>query len=179
MRYLIPVVFLYFASQIQGQNATIPFSGDVKFVSDASLEIIKAESSKLVGIVDLTDNKFAFSVKLLTLEGFNSALQKEHFNENYMETTKYPTITYTGKLLDEIPINKDGKYQIRTKGKFSIRGIIKERILNHDVTVTNGQIQIASNFKILLEDYNINIPKIVHKKIAEEIQISISAKSGK
>jgi hypothetical protein len=75
-----------------------------------------------------------------------------------------PTITYTGKLLDDISLNKDGKYQVRTKGKFTIRGITKERILNHDVTVTNGQIQIVSSFKILLEDYNITIPKIVHKK---------------
>jgi DNA topoisomerase IA len=52
--------------------------------------VIKAESNKLTGIIDITENKFAFSVKLLTFEGFNSALQKEHFNENYMETTKYP-----------------------------------------------------------------------------------------
>lgn len=179
MRFLIPIAFMYFFSSLQGQNKTLSLAGTVKFVSDASLEVIKAESNKLTGIIDITDNKFAFSVKLLTLEGFNSALQKEHFNENYMESTKFPTVTYTGKMLDEIPIQKDGRYQIRTKGKFTIKGITRERILNHDVNITNGKIQIVSNFKILLEDYNISIPKIVHKKIAEEIQISISAKSGK
>lgn len=179
MRYFFILIVTCYLSVVYGQNTTLALNGNVKFVSDASLEVIKAESNKLTGIIDVTENKFAFSVKLLTFEGFNSALQKEHFNENYMETTKYPTITYTGKLLDDIPINKDGKYQVRTKGKFTIRGITKERILNHDVTVTNGQIQITSTFKILLEDYNITIPKIVHKKIAEEIQVSISAKSGK
>lgn len=179
MRYVIIIGFVCILGLVNGQNSTLALNGNVKFVSDASLEVIKAESNKLTGIIDITENKFAFSVKLLTFEGFNSALQKEHFNENYMETTKYPTITYTGKLLDDIPLNKDGKYQVRTKGKFTIRGITKERILNHDVTVTNGQIQIVSSFKILLEDYNITIPKIVHKKIAEEIQVSLSAKSGK
>lgn len=178
MRYVFVMVLMCNVGFIYGQNTTVSLSGNVKFVSDASLEVIKAESNKLTGIIDITENKFAFSVKLLTFEGFNSALQKEHFNENYMETTKYPTITYTGKLLDDIPL-KDGKYQVRTKGKFTIRGITKERILNHDIMVTNGQLQIVSTFKILLEDYNITIPKIVHKKIAEEIQISLSAKSGK
>jgi len=160
---------------LQGQTSKVNFSGKVKFLSDAPLEMIKAESNNLTGIVDIAESKFAFSVKLKSFDGFNSALQKEHFHENYMESEKYPTITYSGKLLDKPDISSDGVYEVRSKGNFTIHGITKERILKNKIMVQNGKVSIESLFVILLVDYNITIPRIVHKKIAEEIQISLSA----
>lgn len=175
MRLLVCIFCFNLLSVIQGQNSKVTFSGKVKFVSDAPLEVIKAESNNLAGIVDISDNKFAFSVKLKSFEGFNSALQKEHFHENYMETNKYPAITYAGKLLDKPNIAADGIYEVRSKGQFTIHGITKERILKNKIIVQNGKVTLESTFNILLVDYDVTIPRIVHKKIAEEIQISLSA----
>lgn len=69
----------------------------------------------------------------------------------------------------------DGVYEVRSKGNFIIHGINKERILKNKIIVQNGKVSIESSFTIFLLDYNITIPHIVHKKIAEEIQISLSA----
>ncbi|MBC7885281.1 MAG: YceI family protein, partial [Saprospiraceae bacterium] len=138
---------------------------------------IQAESSGLIGIIQPEAKKFAFSVRLSTLEGFNSMLQKEHFNENYLESVKFPHATYSGKLLDNLDVTTPGKFQIRSKGIFSIHGISRERILNQTVTLKDGWITVESTFTIMLEDYNISIPRIVYKKIAEEIQVSIEAKA--
>lgn len=160
---------------IISQSTKLNFYGKIKFISDAPLEIIKAESDKMSGIVDPTENKFAFSVRLKSFQGFNSALQMEHFHENYMESNVYPTITYVGKLLDKPDLSKDGVYEVRSKGHFNIHGVQKERIIKNKITVSKGNIFLDSSFGILLADYNITIPRIVHKKIAEEIQITITA----
>jgi polyisoprenoid-binding protein YceI len=151
------------------------FKGSVSFVSIAPLETIKANSNELTGIIDFNKNSFAFSFKLTSLKGFNSALQKEHFHENYLESTKYPNISYTGKLIDQIDKSQNGTYIIRTKGKFNIHGVERERILKNTVKVLNGKISITSSFDIMLDDYEISIPKIVNKKIAETISVTITA----
>lgn len=161
--------------QFPSDAQKIKFSGKVHFVSDAPLELIKAESSQLQGIIDISSQTFAFSVDVASFDGFNSALQKEHFHENYMESKKYPRLTYTGTLLDKPDLTKDGVYECRTKGKFTIHGVEKERILKHSITVKKGKIDIKSEFTIALADYRISIPKIVYKKIAEEIDITVQS----
>ncbi|MBK9733473.1 MAG: YceI family protein [Saprospiraceae bacterium] len=110
-----------------------------------------------------------------SFNGFNSALQQEHFNENYLESDKFPTATYVGKLLDPIDLSKDASYQVRTKGIFTIHGVGMERILKHEITIKNKLLLLRSSFIISLEDYNISIPSIVNKKIAEEINVSLEA----
>ena len=175
MRLVVFIFWFFYVSFLVAQTSKLNFSGQVNFVSDAPLEMIKAESNKLIGIVDLKEGKFAFSVKLKTFEGFNSALQKEHFHENYMETEKFPAITYAGKLLDLPDISSDCVYEVRSKGNLTIHGITKERILKNKILVHKGKVSLESVFTVLLIDYNVAIPRIVHKKIAEEIQISLSA----
>ena len=175
MRLFICIFCFSLTSLLYSQTSKISFSGKVKFLSDAPLEMIKAESNQLTGIVDMAESKFAFSVRLKSFDGFNSALQKEHFHENYMESDKYPTLTYAGKLLDKPDLTLDGVYEVRSKGNFIIHGINKERILKNKIIVQNGKVSIESSFTVFLLDYNITIPRIVHKKIAEEIQISLSA----
>lgn len=175
IRYYVICIFSLVMQAAAAQK--INFSGSVQFVSEAPLEIIRAESKKLRGALDPASRSFAFSVELKTLDGFNSSLQKEHFHENYMETAKFPSITYAGKMLDVIPLDKDGVYTCRTKGMFTIRGQARERIINNTITVKGGYISIESQFFILLSDHQITIPKIVHKKIAEEIRVQVRANS--
>lgn len=171
MKSVIFIIVLWSTHVAFSQTTNMGFKGKVKFVSNAPLEIIKAESQKITGIIDQTNYNFAFSVTLKSFDGFNSALQQEHFHENYLESLKFPNITYTGKILDKIDWKKDGSYEIRTKGKFNIHGVEKEKILKNKVIIKNGKVSISAVFKIALEDFEITIPRIVHQKIAEEIDI--------
>lgn len=149
--------------------------GTIEFISDASLEKIEAKSNKLQGILITTEKIFAFSVDNSSFNGFNGSLQKEHFNENYLESDIYPRCTFTGKIVEFVDFNKDGKIEIRAKGKLNIHGIEKERIIKVSIEVKNGKIYINSKFNVLLEDHGIRIPTIVNQKIAEEIQVSVQA----
>lgn len=159
------------------QNSILKFSGELNFVSDAPLELIKAKSNKLQGVINLEENTFAFIIPVNSLKGFNSALQSEHFHENYMESNKFPSATYKGKLLDEIKLSTSGVQEVRTKGIFNIHGISKERILKHEIEVVKGKVMIKSAFSVALEDHGIHIPKIVYNKIAEEIKVSLIAEA--
>ncbi len=149
--------------------------GKVFFQSDAPLELIEAASDNLQGILDLTNQTFAFVVKINSFEGFNSPLQQEHFNENYLESRKFPNSTFTGKIIEKNNFLKEGKYTIRAKGKLTIHGVSQERIIKSTLEYKNGKFFIQSFFTVLLEEHDIDIPKVVHQKIAEEIKVSIKA----
>lgn len=149
--------------------------GSVYFKSDAPLELIEARSSKLKGLLDIEKQTFAFSVPSESFEGFNSALQREHFNENYIESHVYPKSTFTGKIIEKVNLSKDGEYEVRAKGKLTIHGVEQERIIRSIITVKNGTVSIHSAFTVLLQEHNITIPRVVHQKIAEEISVEINA----
>lgn len=147
----------------------------VSFMSDAPLEVISAKSSKLRGVIDTAKQTFAWSVDVRTFEGFNSPLQREHFNENYMESKKYPKASFSGKLIEKIDFRKNGTYTIRTKGQLNIHGVDQERIIKCLIEVLGNKIKVQSTFTVLLVDHNISIPKVVYQKIAEEIVVSVNA----
>ncbi len=145
------------------------------FHSKAKLELIKAASGSLQGAIDATKRSFAFSIDMNSFQGFNSPLQKEHFNENYMESKKYPRASFAGRIIEDDDFTKDGVYNLRAKGKFTVHGVEQERIIQADVQVKNGIIQLKSQFTVHLADHEIKIPRIVHEKLAAEILVDINA----
>lgn len=148
---------------------------EVSFHSNAKLELIKATSTQLKGIIDADKRVFAFSVDMKSFDGFNGPLQKEHFHENYMESDKHPTASFTGHIIEEDDFTKDGTYNIRAKGKFTVHGVVQERILQGDLTVKKGVIKMVCLFTVLLSEHDIKIPRIVHEKLASEISITVNA----
>ncbi len=149
-------------------------NGNVSFVSEAYLETIKAASQELRGILNLKNNEFAFVVRISSFDGFNSALQKEHFNENYIESKTYPSATFKGKVLDEVIFNTDTLY-VRAKGILWLHGKEQEKLIKVRLIKKGEHIYAHSNFSIFLSDYNISIPRIVHEKISTVIKINVNA----
>jgi polyisoprenoid-binding protein YceI len=136
--------------------------------------VIVAESAELNGLLDVKTKLFAFTVNNESFKGFNSQLQQTHFNDNYLETDKYPVISFSGKIIDDIDFNSAGNYVVRTKGMLNIKGVNREQLIKSTVEIKDGKIKILSSFSILLDDYNIRIPRIVSQKIAPEIFIDIN-----
>ena len=147
--------------------------GNISLVSDAPLEIIRANSKSLRGVIDTTNHTFAFTVAIMSFKGFNSPLQREHFQENYMESHLYPVATFTGKIIETVSFSKSGIYEVRAKGVLNVHGIKQERIIKGKVEVTSKSITLNSEFNLVLEDHEIKIPRIVYQKIAPEITITI------
>lgn len=149
--------------------------GITKFTSEAPLELIKAQTNRTIGALDLKSKNVAFSIDIDSFEGFNSGLQKEHFRENYMETDKYPNATFKGKIIEDIDLTKEGTSVVRAKGVFNIHGTEKERIVKVKLNVRNKDIQVESDFEVPLDDHNIKIPKVVNQKIASVILVEVRA----
>ncbi len=147
----------------------------VSFSSEAPMEIIKASSNKLVGLIKPETNTFAFQVAVISFQGFNSDLQREHFNENYMESTKYPKIKFVGKINGPVDFKKDGEYAIKAKGKINVHGIEKDREIPVKVVVAGGMVSVKSEFEVALADHNIKIPTIVNQKLAKVITCKVTA----
>ena len=164
-------------SGLKSQPVTIyhTTSGRIDFRSDAPLEIIRASSNDLLGVLDISKNNFSFKVVLRSFEGFNSPLQKEHFNENYLESDKYPEASFKGKIIEDADLTVDGTYEVRAKGNLTIHNVIQERIIKCAVTVKNKIITIHSSFTVLLSEHNIPIPKVVYQKLANEIKVEVTA----
>lgn len=180
MRIALKVFFLLLLTtstlQAQDQRELWQTSkGEVEFISDAPLELITASSDKLRGVINLEDNIFAFAVNINTFEGFNGPLQQQHFNENYLESNRFPQTTFKGRIIEQVDLNKDGEYIIRAKGILNVHGVEQERIIKSNLVVKKGRITIDSYFTVRLEDHNITIPRIVNQKIAEVIQVQVSA----
>ncbi len=147
--------------------------GRVHIQSDAPLEIIKADSDAMQGIIDPAKKSFAFSVRINSFQGFNSQIQRTHFLENYMEEKKFPTATFEGKFIEDIPFEMPGTYAVRAKGNLNIHGITRERIIKGELLITEHNATVKANFFVPVSDHGINIPKIVNQKIAEEIAVTI------
>ncbi len=179
------MLLLLFASALtpsiiaQSKGSILSFQGEVVFLSDAPQEKISARSDELRGMIDTLRNTFAFQIPAKSFEGFNSDLQRQHFNENYMESHRYPNISYSGKILGEIDYDQIGTYDVKTKGNFSIHGREQEEIISNQVIVSENEIRIESTFNIRLSQYDIRIPRIVEKKISPEIEIQLTVTNTK
>lgn len=177
MRVLLVVLIgvLSSVAPVMGQSKTIFEFNDsqVAFTSDAPLELIEAQSTALRGLIDAGKRTFAFSIPIASFEGFNSPLQREHFKENYLESSQFSTATFLGKIIESVDLSEDGDYIIRAKGKLTIHGVERERIIKSTVTVANGELNIRSSFTVLLREHDIEIPRIVFQKIAEEIKVEL------
>jgi polyisoprenoid-binding protein YceI len=174
-------IILFFTLMLLASNAEAPPQmyavsvGTITFRSDAPLELVKASSSQLKGIFDAEKKQFAFSLNVNTFKGFNSPLQQEHFNENYLESNKYPRASFEGKIIEDIDLKKNGFYNIRAKGNLTVHGVTQERIIKCELTIKNKVVSVKSNFTVLLADHNITIPKVVHEKLASEIKVEVKA----
>ena len=150
-------------------------NGTVTLKSVATLERIQAKSHKLRGVIDTENQQFAWTVDIRSLEGFNSPLQREHFNENYMESNRFPKASFTGRIIEKVDFDAPGVQLLRAKGKLALHGIEQERIIKCSLENKAGKLYISSSFTVAVAEHNIEIPRIVHQKIAEEIQVTVEA----
>lgn len=176
MRKLLVFILLIIAATSIAQESSycVCNNGSANFLSEAPLELIKAASSELEGALNYSDRTFAFQIASRSFEGFNSSLQRTHFNEDYLESELYPKSTFKGKIIEEIDLKKVGKYTVRAKGKLTIHGISFDRIIRCNLEVQKDKILVKSKFTVFLDDHNITIPSIVNQKIAEEIKVEIN-----
>lgn len=149
-------------------------TGKITFFSKTSAENIEATNSQVSAAVRASDGKVEFSVPVNSFQ-FKKSLMKKHFEENYMETAKFPKATFSGTVQNNTAVNyaKDGTYNVTVKGKLTMHGVTKDVTSSGTITVKGGVATLKSNFKVKLADYNIKVPAANAASIAKEIEISV------
>lgn len=156
------------AQQLKTRN------GYVRFFSEAPLENIEAVNKQVSSVIDMGTGEFAF---LVPIKGFvfEKALMQEHFNENYMESGKYPTGKFTGKVegLEDVSLSKDGKYDVVFVGTMDIHGTKKDLKEPATFVVKDGNATLESQFYIVPEEYGVEIPASKRENIAKELEVTV------
>ncbi|MDE3142612.1 MAG: YceI family protein [Bacteroidota bacterium] len=147
-------------------------TGFIGFYSKTAFEDIKAENNQVYAVIDIAKKNIAFS---LLLKGFlfPKELMQEHFNENYVESDKYPKANFIGNFSGEFNINKDGIYNVLVKGELALHNYTKAIETTATLEVKGGKILGQAQFKVKPEDFNISIPALVRNKIAKEINVIV------
>lgn len=150
-------------------------TGAIGFSASSPLEKIEASTKKAVGVIDLASGRVEVQVLVKSLH-FEKALMEEHFNENYMESGKFPDAKFVGNITDwnSVNLKKDGSYPVKIKGDMTMHGITKNIETNGTVIVKSGSVTASkADITIKIADFNIQIPGAVKDKIAKEAKINI------
>ena len=161
-----------FAQKLFTRDARVQFDA----TSANSPEQVEATNKSGTMVLDLANGRIQSAV-LMTGFVFEKALMQEHFNENYVESSKYPKSTFNGKLDDMTKVNfkKDGTYKASVSGDLTIKGIKKSVKTPVTFTIKSGQIAATTDFTVKLADYKISVPSVVSDKLGTQAKISIKA----
>ncbi len=146
----------------------------VSFFSSTPVEDIEAKMNTAAGAINVATKKVAFKLNVKAFK-FKSSLMQEHFNENYMESEKFPTAQFEGTISDDIDLSKEGSYTVNIIGKLTMHGVTQDRTISATIKVGKDKIEGSTKFKVKCVDHKIEVPKIVTKNIAESIEVSIQA----
>lgn len=147
-------------------------TAELKFdASVANMVEIAAKNKKVSAILDATTGKFAVNA-LINEFKFKVPLMEEHFNENYMETSKYPNAKFSGQLtnFDASKLTSKGSYDL--EGDLTLHGVTKKVKTKMTLVLAGGKVMANCNFTVHAQDYKVEIPSLVKEKFAENIKVA-------
>ncbi len=146
----------------------------IAFFSETPMENISAESTTGTSMWAFSNDSIAFKVTISTFK-FQNSLMEEHFNENYMESDKFPNASFKGKVTPHVDPTKPGTYKVSATGWLDVHGVKKLRTIDGTLIVNaDGTLNLKSTFDIKLVDHKIEVPSMVGNKIAETIQVKLN-----
>ncbi|GAA4005771.1 hypothetical protein GCM10022408_16910 [Hymenobacter fastidiosus] len=160
-------------SRAQGKYATR--AGLISFFAGTPLEDIDARNAQVAAVLDLSSGQLAFTVPMKAFQ-FRRTLMQEHFNENYVESEKYPRATFTGKVLNFQPalVQQTGPQPVQVEGELTIHGVKRRVQVPGTLELKNNQLLVRSKFIVAPADYNIEIPALVRDNIAKTIAVTVA-----
>lgn len=147
---------------------------EVSFFSASPLENIEAINKASKPLINTSTNDVQIKI-VNTAFIFEKPLMQEHFNENYMESDKYPNTIFKGKINEKIDWTKDGENKVTVTGKMSMHGVDKDITIEGLVTIKGEEITIVTKFKVQVADYKIKVPSLYVQNIAEVVDVKLHA----
>lgn len=172
MRFVFFIFFvLGISASVIAQNKYFTKQGYISFYSHTSVEDIKAENNQVLSIIDISTGEVAVTL-LMKSFAFEKALMQEHFNENYVESDKYPKASFSGKIQNLQDILDGNNNVANIKGNLTIKGVTKPVNIECKFTLEKDTITLKGKFMVTVADYNIKIPSIVRRNIAEKVEVT-------
>jgi len=170
--FLIAALSITALSTTQAQTY-LTKNGKISFFSKTSMENIEAVNNQVVSVLSKTGS-LQFSVQITGFL-FKKALMQEHFNEDYMESDKYPKATFKGTITDisKVDFSKDGNYTVSVSGSLTIHGVTNKVTIPGTISISGRKVNATSTFTVLVADYKIDIPKVVQNNISKTIEIKV------
>lgn len=158
------------------QEKMICKTGNITFeASVPAFEEVKATNTNVTVVLNPKTGEIA-SLALMKGFRFKVALMEEHFNENYIESDKYPKAIFKGKIenfnagsLTASPKNFtiNGKLELHGKS-VAVKTIAK-------MSQSGSGITLVSDFSVNASDFDISIPAVVKNKVSNKINIQVDA----
>jgi len=177
-RVLVFVLGIFFTVQaLQAQSKFFTKSAKIQFFSKAPLEDIEAKTKTATCVLDTDAGTIQFSLLVKSFE-FENELMQEHFNDDYLESHKFPKSEFKGQIINHTAVNfkKAGIYPVQVRGKLTIHGETKEIETNGTIAVNGDNIAVKASFPVTLADYKIRIPSLVKDKISKTVLITVDGK---
>lgn len=149
-------------------------TGMISFHAGTSVEDIDAINKSAASVMDAGTGQIEFSVLVKGFE-FKRALMQEHFNENYLESDKFPKAVFKGKLVnaDKIKFQQDGVYPVTVKGTLEMHGVKRDVESAGTMKIAGQQVDANATFNVLLSEYDISVPSVVKDKISKTVTIKV------
>ena len=164
------------AFALQAQDKYFTKNGTINFGATtlSSLEKVEGVNKSVTCVADIKTGNIQFAALMKGFE-FERSLMQEHFNENYVESDKFPKAEFKGTIVDNANVNylKDGVYAVKVKGKLSMHGETKDVETDGNITLKNGRITATANFEVALSDFKVSIPTLVADKVSKTAKISV------
>jgi hypothetical protein len=165
---------LLFVAIVGFSQKYITRNGYVRFFSATPIENIEAVNNQASCIID-TETGEVFSKLLVEAFHFEKALMQEHFNENYVESDKFPQAILKGKITNpgSIGLTQPGKQPVTLLADLTMHGVTKTIEVKGTLESGNGKLIAQAIFIVKPSDFNIKIPKAVANNIANEIEVTV------
>jgi len=174
MKYFFCIIMVLGLLQHSEAQVYSTSSGTIKFFSKTTAENIDATNNQVKAALDAKTGNIEFAVSVNSFL-FKKALMQKHFQENYMETIKFPKSTFIGSITDNTAVNygKDGTYPVSVKGKLTMHGVNREVTIPGKVSISSKKALLSADFNVLLEEYKIKVPANNASQIAKSIKVSV------
>ncbi|MGO4820970.1 MULTISPECIES: YceI family protein [unclassified Flavobacterium] len=155
--------------KLMTQNGNIAFEASVPF-----FEAVEAKNNKVASVLNTAEATIVLVAYIKDFE-FERSLMKEHFNDNYLESKRYPKATFKGIIekfdLKNIAVNPKKHY---IKGKIYIHGKSKFIRVPALISQSTSGITVSTSFNLNTDDFKIEIPYIVRNKVSKTVRVTVN-----
>lgn len=154
----------------------------VRFISQTTVDEFEGVTDRMDGYVLLDaaqltaqtggdDTELYLEVDLASLDT-GIGLRNRHMRDNYLEVKKYPFAVFKGRI-ETVRVAADGRAHVTAHGTFSVHGVDRERDIACDATPAGRGYRATCSFPVLLSDHDIEIPRVMFLKLADEIRVEL------